>query len=83
MTFYGPMVAADFAREDGVDAASWQHALGATAEWSLGAADGLRVLRAGWRKGVLRVGVLSIFAEALGRRMRRCRRLDAAASFVS
>ena len=25
VTFYGPMVAADFSRDDGVDIASWRH----------------------------------------------------------
>jgi muramoyltetrapeptide carboxypeptidase len=66
VTFYAPMVAADFARADGFDAASWQHATGGSAEWSLGAADGLRVLRAGSAEGTLAGGCLSIFAEALG-----------------
>jgi muramoyltetrapeptide carboxypeptidase len=66
VTFYGPMVAADFARPDGVDEASWQHALGGDATWSLGAADGLRVLRGGLTEGRLGGGCLSIFAEALG-----------------
>jgi muramoyltetrapeptide carboxypeptidase len=66
VTFYAPMVAADFARADGFDAASWQHAVGGSAEWSLGAADGLRVLRAGSAEGTIAGGCLSIFAEALG-----------------
>lgn len=65
-TFYGPMVAADFARVDGVDLASWQHALSGNAAWTLGAADGLRVLRDGLAEGRLGGGCLSIFAEALG-----------------
>ncbi len=34
--------------------------------WSLGAADGLRVLRAGVAEGRLRGGCISIYAEALG-----------------
>jgi muramoyltetrapeptide carboxypeptidase len=66
VTFYGPMVAADFARSDGVDVASWQHSMGGDAAWSLGVADGLRVLRAGVAEGQLAGGCLSIFAEALG-----------------
>jgi muramoyltetrapeptide carboxypeptidase len=65
-TFYGPMVAADFARTDGVDLASWSHALGGDEGWSLGAADGLRMLRAGVAEGTLAGGCISIFAEALG-----------------
>jgi muramoyltetrapeptide carboxypeptidase len=66
VSFYGPMVAADFGRPDGFDAASWQHALGGSAEWRLDASDGLRVLRAGVADGVIAGGCLSIFAEALG-----------------
>jgi muramoyltetrapeptide carboxypeptidase len=66
VTFYGPMVAADFSRDDGVDPASWQHALTADSPWSLGAADGLRTLRPGTAQGRLTGGCLSIFAEALG-----------------
>jgi len=66
VSFYGPMVAADFARADGFDRASWCHALGGDADWSLGAADGLRVLRPGVAEGALAGGCISIFAEALG-----------------
>jgi muramoyltetrapeptide carboxypeptidase len=66
VTFYAPMVAADFARPEGFDAASWQHTFSGDSEWSLGTADGLRVLRAGVAEGRLVGGCLSIFAEALG-----------------
>jgi muramoyltetrapeptide carboxypeptidase len=66
VTFYGPMVAADFSREDGVDLASWQHSLTGDSAWSLGDAEGLRVLRAGQAEGLVVGGCLSIFAEALG-----------------
>jgi muramoyltetrapeptide carboxypeptidase len=66
VTFYAPMVAADFARADGFDPASWGHAMGGDAGWSLGADDGLRVLRSGLADGTLAGGCLSIFAEALG-----------------
>jgi muramoyltetrapeptide carboxypeptidase len=65
-TFYGPMVAADFSREDGADLASWQHSLTGDTAWALGEAEGLRVLRAGQAVGVVAGGCLSIFAEALG-----------------
>jgi muramoyltetrapeptide carboxypeptidase len=64
--FYGPMVAADFGRDDGVDLASWLHCFQGDRGWSLGASDGLRVLRSGSAEGVLRGGCLSILAEALG-----------------
>jgi muramoyltetrapeptide carboxypeptidase len=66
VTFYGPMVAADFARTDGVDEPSWQHATGGDAAWSLGASDGLRVLREGVAEGQLAGGCLSILAQSLG-----------------
>ncbi|MBB5319028.1 S66 peptidase family protein [Tunturibacter empetritectus] len=65
-TFYGPMVAADFSREDGVDLASWQHSLTGDHAWALGEAEGLRVLRAGQAEGWVAGGCLSIFAEGLG-----------------
>ena len=66
VTFYGPMVAADFARADGVDAASWGHAFGGDSGWLLGVGDGLRVLREGVAEGTIAGGCLSIYAESLG-----------------
>jgi muramoyltetrapeptide carboxypeptidase len=66
VSFYGPMVAADFARADGFDAASWGHALAGDAGWSLTESDGLRMLRPGLAEGTLAGGCISIFAEALG-----------------
>jgi muramoyltetrapeptide carboxypeptidase len=66
VTFYAPMVASDFARPQGFDAASWQYAFGGDSGWSVTAADGLRVLRPGAAEGTLGGGCLSIFAEALG-----------------
>ncbi len=66
VTFHGPMAAADFARKDGFDAASWQHAIGGDASWSLGTDDGLRALRPGVAEGTLTGGCLSILAESLG-----------------
>jgi muramoyltetrapeptide carboxypeptidase len=65
-TFYGPMVAADFSRGDGADLVSWQNSLSLDVPWSLGAKDGLRVLRPGMALGRVTGGCLSIFAEALG-----------------
>jgi muramoyltetrapeptide carboxypeptidase len=66
LTFYGPMVAADFSRDDGAHLPSWQHSLTGDAAWALGEAEGLRVLRAGQAEGLVKGGCLSIFAEALG-----------------
>ncbi len=66
VSFYGPMVAADFSREDGTDWKSWRAALRGDAKWSLGAEAGLRVLRRGASEGILGGGCLSILAEGLG-----------------
>ena len=78
VTFHGPMVAADFSREDGTDLASWQRslhlisgegsnpALSATfTPWQLGPEAGLRTLRPGRASGILTGGCLAIYAEAL------------------
>jgi muramoyltetrapeptide carboxypeptidase len=65
-TFYGPMVAADFARPNGHDPLSWHHALSATTPWSITATGGLRTLRPGTAHGTLAGGCISIFTEALG-----------------
>jgi muramoyltetrapeptide carboxypeptidase len=66
MSFYGPMVAADFAREDGAHLDSWMSSLHGDAAWSLGTADGLRMLRAGEAEGPLLGGCLSILNASLG-----------------
>ncbi len=66
VTFYGPMVAADFARAEGRERASWRHALEGSADWSVGDEQGLRILRAGVAEGRLEGGCISIFVEALG-----------------
>lgn len=66
ITFYGPMAAADFARANGVDLPSWQHALAGSAAWSIGPAEGLRVLQPGSARGRLFGGCISIFTAALG-----------------
>jgi muramoyltetrapeptide carboxypeptidase len=66
VTFYAPMVAADFARVKGRERASWRHAMEGSKNWSLGEEQGLRVLRVGSAEGTLTGGCLSIFAEALG-----------------
>lgn len=66
ITFYGPMVAADFSRDNGADTASWEHTLRGDSDWSLSQEDGLRVLRPGRAEGALTGGCLSIYVEALG-----------------
>jgi muramoyltetrapeptide carboxypeptidase len=66
VTFYGPMVAADFSRDDGVDIATWRHSLQEDIRWSIGGAEGIRVLQPGVASGLLNGGCISIFTEALG-----------------
>ena len=65
-SFYAPMCAADLSREDGIDLASWNKALTGSAKWSLGATDGLRVMKPGTVEGTLDGGCLSIYVESLG-----------------
>ena len=65
-SFYAPMVASDFGREDGVDLASWRNCFVGESGWSLGAADGLRVLQPGTAEGKLLGGCISILAAGLG-----------------
>lgn len=62
---HGPMVAADFSREDGVDFASFEAALRGDS-YRLGKDSGLRPLRAGSAQGVLYGGCLSLLVSSLG-----------------
>jgi muramoyltetrapeptide carboxypeptidase len=68
VTFHGPMVAKDWAHEDGVDMASWQAAVSGAAAWelSLGPGSGARGLVEGTGEGVLYGGCLSILVASLG-----------------
>ncbi len=63
--FHGPMISPDFSRADGVHLASLRAAL-AGQPYTLGAAEGLRVLHTGQAKGVLYGGCLSILTALLG-----------------
>jgi muramoyltetrapeptide carboxypeptidase len=63
--FHGPMVAADFALDDGVHLASFQSAL-AGKPYSVGASEGLRTLKPGAATGTLYGGCLSILVSLLG-----------------
>lgn len=65
-TFHGPMIAADFSRVDGTDISSWQNAVSGSGAWSMGAAEGLRVMKPGVTEGTFDGGCLSIYVEALG-----------------
>jgi muramoyltetrapeptide carboxypeptidase len=63
--FHGPMLAADFYLEDGVHLDSFYAALEG-ASYSVGAEQGLRVVRAGYARGTLYGGCLSILVALLG-----------------
>ncbi|HWE83411.1 MAG TPA: LD-carboxypeptidase [Terracidiphilus sp.] len=63
--FHGPMLAADFYLEDGVHLPSFNAALVGHA-YGVGAAEGMRTLKAGQSKGVLYGGCLSILVSLLG-----------------
>ncbi len=63
--FHGPMLSADFAREDGVDLASLQAALSGK-PYTVGAQEGLRILHPGRARGTLYGGCLSILVSLLG-----------------
>jgi muramoyltetrapeptide carboxypeptidase len=63
--FHGPMLSADFAREDGVHLASLQAALSGK-PYVVGAPEGMRSLRAGRARGTLYGGCLSILVALLG-----------------
>ena len=68
VTFHGPMVAKDFAHEDGVDLASWAAALAGVAEWKAGADSDWRPegLVDGSGEGILYGGCLSLLVASLG-----------------
>ena len=63
--FHGPMLAADFYLDDGVHLPSFQAAL-AGETYSVGPAEGLRVLKTGNATGILYGGCLSILVSLLG-----------------
>jgi muramoyltetrapeptide carboxypeptidase len=64
---HGPMVAADFSRNDGVDLMSFAGALSGEA-YRLDDESGLRVLRPGTARGILYGGCLSLLTASLGTR---------------
>ena len=70
VTFHGPMVAKDWAHEDGVDLPSWQATLAGTAAWeaNVGAGSEATGLVEGTADGILYGGCLSILVASLGTR---------------
>ena len=67
ISFHGPMVAADFAVDHGVQDASLDAALDGDAV-AVGAAEGLRILKPGRAEGTMYGGCLSILTSSLGTR---------------
>ena len=63
--FHGPMVAADFALDEGVHLASFRAALDGQ-PYTLGPDEGLRTLKPGTARGVLYGGCLTILASLIG-----------------
>jgi muramoyltetrapeptide carboxypeptidase len=68
VTFHGPMLAKDWAREGGVDLLSWRSALEGTTSWKLllSADSGATGLMEGAAEGILYGGCLSILVASLG-----------------
>lgn len=66
VTFHGPMVAKDWAHNDGVDLFSWNAALSGTAPWDVALGTGVRGLADGEAEGVLYGGCLSLLVASLG-----------------
>jgi muramoyltetrapeptide carboxypeptidase len=67
VSFQGPMLSGDFAREEGVDHVILNKVLSGEGV-SYGASEGLRTLRPGTASGVLYGGCLSILVAAMGTR---------------
>ena len=67
VSFHGPMAAADFCREDGVDEASFADALNG-GKVTAGAVQGLRILKPGRAQGTMHGGCLSMLVSTLGTR---------------
>lgn len=66
MSFYAPMVAADWSKRGGVDEVTWRAAVEGKGKWSVGPKDGMRCIRDGVAEGRLLGGCLSIVTQALG-----------------
>jgi len=66
VTFHGPMAARDWAREGGIDLASWQAALAGSVAWEVALGSEVEGLAEGDAEGILYGGCLSIMAASLG-----------------
>jgi len=68
VTFHGPMVAKDWAHDDGVELSSWQAALSGAAKWEVPLGAEVSGLVEGEAEGILYGGCLSILVASLGTR---------------
>ena len=66
VVFHGPMVAKDFADEEGVELTSWQAALSGAEQWDVPLNAEVTGLRDGSAEGILYGGCLSMLAASLG-----------------
>lgn len=66
VVFHGPMVAKDWAHQDGVDLPSWQHALSSSSPWDVPFEGSDGGLVDGEAEGILYGGCLSLLAASLG-----------------
>lgn len=66
VVFHGPMVAKDWAHEDGVDWNSWQSALSGNTPWNVPLNPEVVALGEGEAEGILYGGCLSILVASLG-----------------
>ena len=67
-TVYGPMVAADWSKEGGIDLRTWRAVVEGEGEWSVGAEEDMYALREGNAEGRLLGGCLAMLQAALGTR---------------
>lgn len=66
VAFHGPMVAKDWAHEDGVNLPSWQTALSGATSWDVPVNVEAEALVEGQSEGILNGGCLSILVSSLG-----------------
>jgi muramoyltetrapeptide carboxypeptidase len=66
VTFHGPMVAKDWAHNDGVDLTSWHATLSGATAWDVTLGAGVSGLVEGEAEGILYGGCLSLLVASLG-----------------
>ena len=66
VTFHGPMVAKDWAHENGVDLGLWQSALSGASSWDVALGTGVSGLVEGEADGIVYGGCLSMLVASLG-----------------